>query len=75
MKRTAAEQLAWAGPGVQGVCGAVVGALVGLGAWAELLEGNWGWAAIPAGAVLFGALAAVYGDHFWERWLGYWDWR
>jgi hypothetical protein len=71
MKRTAAEEYAWVGPVVQGVCGVIAGGLVGIWLWAQCFDSAWGWIAIPATAVVFGTLAAVFGDRFWRHW--FWD--
>jgi hypothetical protein len=69
MKRTLFEEYAWVGPLVQCVVGALVGTLVGIGIYFEFFDEGWGWLAIPAGALVFGTLAAIYGDRFWIHWL------
>jgi tetrahydromethanopterin S-methyltransferase subunit C len=60
---------------VRFICGAVVGVLVAIGTgWAIGWSGRGGTIAVMAAfAVLFGVMAAYWGDDFWDS-LGEFPW-
>jgi hypothetical protein len=47
--------------------GAILGALFGMWIWLRLFPlNNFGWIALPVGALVFGFVAARRGDSFWR---------
>jgi hypothetical protein len=69
MKKKSGEIFPWFGPTIQFLFGAIVGSLGGIGLYAECdLPEAWGWLVIPAGGLVLGTLAAVFGDDLWHRW-------
>jgi hypothetical protein len=52
---------------VRFVFGALFGIVVGLWVWLRVFSFSpVGWIALPATSILFGFVAARYGDRFWE---------
>lgn len=63
------DAYAWVGPVVRFTCGAILGALAGIGLYAEWFPDDPGWLVIPASALICGILAAIFGDRFWTGWF------
>ena len=64
------ENNPWIGRAVRFVCGAAFGALVGL-TWLSAESADLSWKTVLAAAILFGILAAMLKDEFWEH-LHWW---
>lgn len=66
----------WFGFGVRFVCGAILGALLGLSLWLALAYGSpHGWLLIAACALAMGLASGLWGDAFWHGlrdWLWWW---
>ncbi|MCD4825001.1 MAG: hypothetical protein K8S55_10350 [Phycisphaerae bacterium] len=63
------ESIDWFKVIIHFVCGAVVGALAGVLLWLYLLDGESmqiGLMLIGGGAVVFGLLAGIFLERFWE---------
>ena len=62
----------WLGIMVRFVCGALLGALFGLGAMAtDMTRGQLLWC-VGAGAIVGGILSAALGDEFWKNLWWWW---
>lgn len=66
----------WAAAAVRFTFGAVFGAVLGASAFFFIDWKFWYWsvAVVVGVGVVCGALAAKYGDGFWERVQGWWWW-
>jgi hypothetical protein len=64
----------WAEFLVRFLFGALLGAAIGFSVWLRVFPfAAFGWIALPAGALLFGIIAARFGDAFWHS-LRDWLW-